>query len=570
MASALSSWFSKFPFITVTGPRGSGKTTLCRETFPNLAYADLEMPEQRQFAAQDPRGFLTSLGDRAIIDEISRAPELLPYLHVDAGAPRRNGRYILTSSENLEIIRLTNESLPSSNAMLCLLPLTLDERKATGSSVVLNDVLFSGFFPRIHEQPLDPRSTLSDYFGRLVERDIPRMGGVRDRTGFERFTRICAGRIGRTLDLVAIGRDAGVSHTTARNWFRVLEASYIAFRLPPVQANTSKRIVKSPKLYFYDVGLATYLLGIEVSDQITTHPLKGALFENMVVVEALKSRFNYGKPSNLTFFLDNHGLECELLSELQTSQAAIEIRSSATIPSDAFESLRAIERALPATETKSIVYGGTERQFRNDVEIVPFDSLSEFLRKLEADQSIEPAIDERIGLEMSTRDLNRLDDVYTHAISPLIQSLTTSMAEFETVFESISQLEFVEYGQNQVISPMLFSSETWESTKLAHLEIALDELSEKSPLTLVHQVTLTGISSTGRGELATEVRCAWTLSNVGLEQWIAIDGAPKHHLGSELVGYEEVATFSSPVDQICSDVRLEIRERVEKHIAELS
>ena len=565
MAGLLIDRFSHVPYVMVTGPRGAGKTTLCRESLPHLPYVDLELPERREFATQDPNGFLASLGDHAIIDEIQRAPDLIRYLQLDETDKQQDGRFIFISSENSEIIGAMNESLVGRAATLCLLPLTLRERTRAGASGTLNDVLYSGFYPRIYDQAISLRKVLSECFATFLDRDIRRIGGVRDVANFDLFTRLCAGRVGRTMDLVALGRDAGVSHTTARNWFRILEDTYIAFRLPPTQAETHKRLVKSPKLYFYDVGLAAYLMGIETSDQITTHPLRGALFENMVVTEALKYRFNKGMPSNLSFFRDNHGLECELLFGRQTSDAVMEIRSSATIPPDALDSLSAIEQALPDVESKYLIYGGTVHQSRSDVEIVPFNSVSELFEKLEISRDIESTDEYRVDAPMSSLDSNRLNDVYAHWVNPVIQSLTSSLEEFQTTFGSISQLEFVEHGQNQVISPTLFSAESWETTKQDHLAVGLDELSEREPLTLVHQTTLTGFASDERGELAIEVRFQWTLSNEGLRQMVLIDGESMGDLDSELVAYENLGSFGASIDSSSAEVLDQIRTQIARH-----
>ena len=565
LAAVLVNQYSNYPFVMVTGPRGAGKTTFCCKLFPHLPYTNLESPEQREFATRDPNGFLASLGDRAIIDEIQRAPDLIPCLERQEIDTQRDGGFIMISSENSEIIESIKESFAGWIMTLCLLPLTLSETALAGSSGALNDVLYSGFYPRVHDQAITPREALSRYFATFLDGDIRRIGGVRDLDKFELFTRLCAGRIGRTMDLVALGRDAGVSHTTARNWFQVLEASFIAFRLPPTTADTRKRLVKSPKLYFYDVGLAAYLMGIETSDQIITHPLRGALFENMVVAETMKYRFNKGKPANLHFFRDNHGLECELLLGLPSALAAIEIKSSATIPSDAFDSLNAIESAVPDIESKCLVYGGTNLQSNGDIEVVPFNRVSETLAGLEIGKDVASSTEPRIDTAISSMDSDRLNDLYAHWIDPMIQTLRSSLEEFQSTFGSISQLEFVEYGQNQVISPTLFSADTWESTKQDHLAIGLDGLSEQEPLTLVHQTTFTGFTSDERGELAIEVRIQWVLSGEGLRQTVWIDGESMHDLDSELVAYENLSTSSKSTDGTRNQVLDEIRIEIERH-----
>lgn len=373
--------FGKYPFVTVTGPRQSGKTTLCRAAFPHLQYANLEAPDLREFAESDPRGFLAQLGGGAILDEIQRVPILLSYLQVLADEQRENGLFVLTGSEQFRLSDAINQSLAGRTALLRLLPFSLDERRQTGASDRIDDILYSGCYPRIHDQKLEPRQALGDYFETYVERDVRQIGEIRNLSNFRRFVRLCAGRVGQLANLSALGADAGVSHTTARHWLTVLEASYVVFLLPPFYANIRKRLVKSPKLYFYDVGLASYLIGIEHAGQLATHPLRGALFENAVIVEALKHRFNRGYRSNLSFFRDARGLECDLLYENGNGIGAIEIKSSATVASDDFNALNRIARVLPQISGKVVVCGGAKRHSRRDV--VPLAGLRAVLERFE-------------------------------------------------------------------------------------------------------------------------------------------------------------------------------------------
>ena len=375
--------FRKYPFVTVTGPRQSGKTTLCRAAFPHLKYVNLEAPDQREFAESDPRGFLSHIGEGVILDEIQRVPELLSYLQVHADEARRNGLFVLTGSEQFRLSDAINQSLAGRTALLRLLPFSLAERRGTGASESIDDILYSGFYPRIHDQKLEPRQALGDYFETYVERDVRQIGEIRNLSSFHRFVRLCAGRVGQLANLSALGADAGVSHTTARHWLTVLEASYVVFQLPPFYANIRKRLVKSPKLYFYDVGLASYLMGIEHAGQIATHPLRGALFENAVVLEVLKHRFNRGYRSNLSFFRDARGLECDLLYENGNGICAIEIKSGATIASDYFNALNRIAKVLPQISGKAVVYGGADRQSRRDGEVVPLAGLGEVLEQFD-------------------------------------------------------------------------------------------------------------------------------------------------------------------------------------------
>ncbi len=380
--------FKQYPFVTVTGPRQSGKTTLCRAAFPHLEYVNLEAPDQREFAESDPRGFFARLGEGAILDEIQRVPELLSYLQVLADEAGRNSFFVLTGSEQFRLSDAINQSLAGRTALLRLLPFSLAERQRTGASNSVDDMLYSGFYPRIYDRKLEPRQALGDYFETYVERDVRRIGEIRNLSSFRRFVRLCAGRVGQLANLSSLGADAGVSHTTAGHWLTILEASYVVFRLPPFHANISKRLVKTPKLYFYDVGLASHLIGIKHAGQISTHPLRGPLFENAVVVETLKHRFNRGRQSNLSFFRDTQGLECDLLYENGHGMGAIEIKSGATIASDYFDSLNRVTKALPQIVAGVIVYGGVDRQTRRDREVVPLAGLGEILERFDGQETI--------------------------------------------------------------------------------------------------------------------------------------------------------------------------------------
>ncbi len=378
--------FKQYPFVTVTGPRQSGKTTLCRAAFPDLAYVNLEAPDQREFAESDPRGFLARLDNGAILDEIQRVPSLLSYLQVIADEKGRNSLFVLTGSEQFRLSNAISQSLAGRTALLRLLPFSLAERRQTGASNAVDDVLYSGFYPRIHAQGLDARQALGDYFETYVERDVRRLGEIRNLSNFQRFVRLCAGRVGQLVNLSSLGADAGVSHATARAWLTVLEASYVVFQLQPFHANLRKRLIKSPKLYFYDVGLASYLIGIEHASQVATHPLRGPLFENTVVIEALKRRFNRGRRANLSFFRDARGLECDLLYETGHGIGAIEVKSGATVASDYFDALKRVAKRIPDITATCVVYGGAERQARTHGEAVPLSEFAGVLDGFEDDR----------------------------------------------------------------------------------------------------------------------------------------------------------------------------------------
>ena len=236
----LTTLFQQYPFVTVTGPRQSGKTTLCRAAFPDLQYANLEAPDQREFAESDPRGFLSQLGEGAIIDEVQHVPALLSYLQVLADEIGRNGLFVLTGSEQFRLSDAIGQSLAGRTALLRLLPFSLAERQRTGASDAINDIIYSGFYPRILDQGLDPWQALGDYFETYVERDVRRLGEIRNLSGFRLFVRLCAGRVGQLVNLSSLGSDAGVSHTTAREWLTVLETSYIVFQAAAISRQHPK------------------------------------------------------------------------------------------------------------------------------------------------------------------------------------------------------------------------------------------------------------------------------------------------------------------------------------------
>lgn len=375
--------FCQYPFVTVTGPRQSGKTTLCQSAFADLEYVNLEAPNQREHAQTDPLGFLERYNEGVIFDEIQRCPELLSYLQVLADEKGSNSLFVLTGSEQFRLSETISQSLAGRTALLRLLPFSLAEHALTGASNKIDDLLYSGFYPRIHDQGLEPQQALGDYFETYVERDVRQLGTVGDLDSFQRFVRLCASRVGQLVNLSSLAKDARVSPTTASQWITTLEASYVVFRLPPYFANISKRLVKSPKLYFYDVGLASHLIGVEHPGQLATHPLRGQLFENAVVMEVLKHRYNLGRRTNLSFFRDAHGLECDLLYESANSISGIEIKSGANFAPDSFDSLEQISSVVPSLVTKAAVYGGDNWQSHKHGEVLPLHRLPEYLKQLD-------------------------------------------------------------------------------------------------------------------------------------------------------------------------------------------
>lgn len=371
----------QYPVVTVTGPRQSGKTTLIKHVFPDKQYVNLETPDIRQFAVSDPRGFLNQY-DNAILDEIQRTPELLSYIQPIIDENKEPGRFIITGSQQFEILNNISQSLAGRTALLKLLPLSISEIKDTFDISSIDKLIYKGFYPRIYDIDIEPHQAIGDYIVTYVERDIRQLISIKDLNLFEKFLKLCAGRIGQLLNLQSLANDTGISHTTARSWISILEASYIIFLLPPWFNNFSKRLIKSPKLYFYDVGLASYLLGIENEKQVFRDPLRGNLFENLIIIEFLKYRFNKGKKSNLYFYRDSKGLEIDLIYESGRDIFPIEIKSGATVSEDYFKNLKKflrIDKALSAPYGGAVFYGGNEIQHRTDFKVYPATKVSELI-----------------------------------------------------------------------------------------------------------------------------------------------------------------------------------------------
>ena len=361
------------PVVVLTGPRQSGKTTLVRATFGDRPYANLEAPDLRERAIQDPRGFLANFPDGAVLDEIQRAPALLSYIQVDVDARRQRGRWILTGSQNLLLLSGVSQSLAGRAALLELLPMSVGELRAGGwLSDDLCTVLWRGGYPAPFDRGESPHDWLGGYVATYVERDVRQVLGIGDLLTFQTFLRLAAGRTGQLLNLSQLGADAGMTHNTARSWLGVLEASYVASRLPPFVRNVGKRLVKTPKLHFIDSGLACYLLGIRAPEELRQHPLRGAVFESWVVAEILKSHRNAGQPARLSFFRDAHGMEVDLLIERGADVLGIEAKSGATVPLEAFRSLEALGELVPELAERLIVHGGAETWRTNAGRAVSF------------------------------------------------------------------------------------------------------------------------------------------------------------------------------------------------------
>ncbi|PUE52370.1 ATP-binding protein [Limnohabitans sp. 2KL-51] len=367
-----------YPVVTVLGPRQSGKTTLCRMAFPDKPYVNLEQPDVREFAQQDPKAFLAQFPDGAVLDEIQNVPSLLSWIQVLTDADPRKGRFVLTGSHQLQVSAQVTQSLAGRTAVLELLPLSLSElAKASDLPTVepadANVLMLQGGYPRIHAQGMPPEVMLSDYFATYVERDVRQLINLRHLREFGQCVRLLAGRTGQLLNQTSLGNEVGVSSNTITQWLSILEASFLVFSLAPWSVNIGKRLVKSPKIYFYDVGLACWLLGIKTVEQLQHHPLRGALFENLVVLEVLKSLRNQGLRDPLYFFRDSNGLEIDLLLDHADGLQLVEIKASQTVSAALFKNLRTVSSLLgDRVKTQHLIYGGAERQDRTGVEVLPY------------------------------------------------------------------------------------------------------------------------------------------------------------------------------------------------------
>ena len=371
----------RMPSITLTGPRQSGKTTLCKAVFPGHSYVSLEAPDARAFALEDPRAFLGQYAGGVIMDEVQRAPDLLSYLQVMMDEDPQPGKWVLTGSQNLLLAESVSQSLAGRTAVHHLLPLARGEAvRFPAHPQTLEEALFTGGYPRIFDEGLDPSEWLRSYAATYVERDVRAISRIGDLAAFQRFVELCAGRTSQLLNYSSLANDCGISQPTARAWLGVLEASYIVFRLPPFHANLGKRLVKMPKLHFYDTGLACWLIGIRTPEQLRTHPLRGALFETWVASETAKRRMNMGETRGLFFYRNRDGAEADLLVEHASGVTLVEAKSSQTPSSSLFAGARRVRRHLEEAGIACGVvaaYGGNESQERTEGRLVPWDRLHE-------------------------------------------------------------------------------------------------------------------------------------------------------------------------------------------------
>ncbi len=372
----------KFPIIAVLGPRQSGKTTLVQKVFGDYSYSNLENINQRDLAQSDPSYFLKSYQKNRglIIDEAQHAPNLFSYLQLEVDEKEgKGGRFILTGSQNILMNQNISQSLAGRIAIIDLLPLSLNELKnAKRLPSDLDDVLFQGGYPRIYEKELDPSDWHLNYVRTYLERDVRQLKNVSDLSAFQRFLKLCAGRVGQVVNFSDLGRDCGITYHTAKAWLSVLEASFIVFMLSPHYKNFSQRVIKSKKIYFYDTGLLCSLLKIESKDQLSNHYLRGGIFESYIISELVKKRLNQGKESNCYYWRDSKGHEVDCILEEAGKVIPVEIKSGQTIKGEFFKNLSFWRRLSGVkAEDAYLIYGGDENQIRREGNVLGWSSLND-------------------------------------------------------------------------------------------------------------------------------------------------------------------------------------------------
>ena len=360
-----------FPVVALTGPRQSGKTTLAKSVFSEKAYVSLENPDEREFALQDPKRFLQRFSNGAVLDEVQRCPQLLSWLQGWVDERGIMGDFVLTGSAQFDLIAGITQTLAGRVGRVELLPLSAAELVAAHQAPSnLHAAMFQGAYPALYAREVSPQDWFANYFATYLERDVRQLLAVRDLGQFQTFVKMCAARTGQLLNLTSLGADCGISSVTAKQWLSVLESSYIVTLLQPHHRNFGKRLVKAPKLYFCDVGLAAWLLGIRDAATLETHAARGALFETYVITELLKQRFNAGQPRDLYFWRDSTGNEVDVLIETAQGLQAVEIKSGSTFASDWTSGLKKWKQfAGDEAIQPSLVYGGTASYARDGVQV---------------------------------------------------------------------------------------------------------------------------------------------------------------------------------------------------------
>ena len=358
----------QYPVITLTGPRQSGKTTLCKSCFPQYFYCNLEDLDTREYAKKDPRAFLNQ-AQTMILDEIQKAPSLVSYIQGLVDQNNKPGQFILTGSHQFELTHIISQSLAGRTALLKLLPFSMKELK---KKEAYSSLIYRGFYPRIRDKKLNPTEALSFYVNTYIQKDLRDIKEIRNLNQFEIFLKLCASLTGQRINKAQLSNDIGVDNKTIDSWISILSASYVLFLLYPYRKNFRKRVVKQPKLYFYDVALAAYLLGIKKESHVNSHPLKGYLFENMIVIEKLKQKLNHAKEPSLYYFRDNIGNEVDLLEDLGQQVHSYEIKLAQTLNSSLFKGLNFYKKLNPENKKSFLIYTGKDKVQRYGHTCMPY------------------------------------------------------------------------------------------------------------------------------------------------------------------------------------------------------
>lgn len=377
LAKELKILITEYPVVTILGPRQAGKTTLAREFLKGYAYSNLEDPSVRSFAEEDPKAYLAQFKSKVIIDEIQRVPNLLSYIQVIVDEEKSVGKFVLTGSHQLQLQEAVSQSLAGRTAVLKLLPLSISELKEEGIEFEsFEEYCINGFLPRIYDQSIRATTAYSNYYQTYVERDVKLLINLKDLSLFEKFLKLLAGRVGQLLDLGNLSNDVGVDAKTIKKWLSILEASFIIFKLSPFYENFGKRVIKSPKYYFTDVGLLCFLLGIEKKEQVRRDPLVGNIFENLVVIDCLKERYNLGKVENLYFFRDSNGNEIDMIYQNGRDLIPIEIKSSSTFNTKFSKEINSFQKIAKAAKKGYIVYAGDFTPSTDTYEVMSYKNIT--------------------------------------------------------------------------------------------------------------------------------------------------------------------------------------------------
>jgi predicted AAA+ superfamily ATPase len=368
----------EFPVVTIIGPRQSGKTTLVKNTFQQYEYCSLEDLDMREFAKNDPRGFFKRYSSKTIIDEIQRVPELLSYMQTVVDNEKINGQFIITGSHQLQLSAEVSQSLAGRTGILKLLPLSITELINAGIAIDRDLLCFKGFYPKIYAEDVRPTKVLANYYETYLEKDVRQLINLKDLSLFQNFLKLLAGRVGQVLNYSSLANDAGVSSVTIKEWLSILEASFIIYKLTPYYENFGKRVIKSPKYYFTDVGLMSYLLGIERYEHVSRDPLLGSIFENMVIMEFLKERYAKGLADNLYFYRDNNGNEVDLILKNGRELVPIEIKASYTFHQSFLKGITFFNK-ISKSQNGAVIFSGDLEHKREHCNILNFKNIHSLL-----------------------------------------------------------------------------------------------------------------------------------------------------------------------------------------------